>query len=101
MIYEEYDRKLVRHFVDRVNQHLYPRIKNQTCLQRWWNGIPGGQTRQIDDERKLDICLIKKVVKTVKKYCCITFENLIYSAGFVRDEHGFQRYDKNIDFLAE
>jgi putative transposase len=35
MIYEEYDRKLVRHFVDRANQHLYWRIKNQTCLNRW------------------------------------------------------------------
>jgi putative transposase len=53
MIYEEYDRKLVRHFVDHVNQHLYPRIKNQTCLNRWWNGISGGEPRRIEDERKV------------------------------------------------
>ncbi len=77
MIFEEYDRKLVRYFVDHVNQHLYPRIKNQTCLQRWWSGLPGGEPRRIDDERKLDICLMKKVVKTVQKYGCVNFENVI------------------------
>ncbi len=101
MIYEEYDRKLVRHFVDHVNQHLYPRIKNQTCLNRWWTGIPGGEPRRIDDERKLDVCLMKEEERTVQKYGCVVFENLIYSAGFQRDEQGYQRYDKNIDFLAE
>jgi putative transposase len=101
MIYEEYDRKLVRHFVDHVNQHLYPRLKNQTCLNRWWNGIPGGQPRQIEDGRKLDVCLMKTKERTVQKYGCVVFENLIYSAGFIRDEQGYQRYDKNIDFLAK
>ncbi|WP_310485678.1 transposase family protein [Chamaesiphon sp. VAR_48_metabat_403] len=101
MIYEEYDRKLVRHFVDHVNQHLYPRIRNQTCLNRWWNGIPGGEPRRIEDERKLDVCLMKEEERTVQKYGCVVFENLIYSAGFVRDEQGYQRYDKNIDFLAK
>jgi putative transposase len=101
MIYEEYDRKLVRHFVDHANQHLYPRIKNQTCLNRWWNGIPGGEPRCIENERKLDVCLMKEEERTVQKYGCVTFENLIYSAGFKRDEQGYQSYDKNIDFLAE
>ena len=100
MIYEEYNRKLVQHFVDHANQHLYPRIKNQTCLQRWWNGIPGGEPRRIEDERKLDICLMKDEEKTVQKYGCVAFENLIYSAGFKRDEQGYQHYDKNIDFLS-
>jgi putative transposase len=97
MIYEEYDRKLVRYFVDHVNQRLYPRIKNQTCLNRWWNGIPGGEPRRIEDERKLDICLMKDE----EKRGCVGFENLIYSAGFIRDEQGYQRYDKNIDFLSD
>jgi putative transposase len=101
MIYEEYDRKLVRHFVDHANQHLYWRIKNQTCLNRWWNGIPGGEPRRIEDKRKLDVCLMKEEERTVQKYGCVTFENLIYSAGFQRDEQGYQRYDKNIDFLAK
>jgi putative transposase len=101
MIYEEYDRKLVRHFVDHANQHLYPRIKNQTCLNRWWSGIPGGEPRCIEDERKLDFCLMKEEERTVQKYGCVTFENLIYSAGFKRDEQGYQSYDKNIDFLAK
>jgi putative transposase len=101
MIYEEYDRKLVRHFVDHANQHLYPRIKNQTCLNRWWSGIPGGEPRFIEDERKLDVCLMKEEERTVQKYGCVTFENLIYSAGFKRDEQGYQSYDKNIDFLAK
>ncbi len=101
MIYEEYDRKLVRHFVDHVNQHLYPRTQNQTCLNRWWAGIPGGEPRHIEDERKLDVCLMKDKEKTVQKYGSVTFENLIYSAGFQRDEQGYQHYDKNVDFLAE
>ena len=101
MIYEEYDQKLVRHFVDHVNQHLYPRIQNQTCLNRWWNGLPGGEPRRIEDERKLDVCLMKDKEKTVQQYGCVTFENLIYSAGFQRDEQGYQCYNKNIDFLAE
>ena len=52
MIYEEYDRKLVRFFVDHHNQHLYPRIQNQTCLNRWWNGIPGGEPCRIEDEHQ-------------------------------------------------
>lgn len=101
IIYEEYDRKLVRFFVDHHNQHLYPRIKTQTCLNRWWNGIPGGEPRRIEDERKLDVCLMKEKERTIQKYGCVVFENLIYSAGFQRDEQGYQRYDKNIDFLAE
>ncbi len=101
IIYEEYDRKLVRHFVDHANQHLYPRTKTQTCLNRWWSGIPGGEPRRIEDERKLDVCLMKEKERTIQKYGCVVFENLIYSAGFQRDEQGYQRYDKNIDFLAE
>jgi putative transposase len=102
MIYEEYDRKLVRFFVDHHNQHLYPRIKNQTCLQRWWNGIPGCQPRQIYDERKLDVCLMKKEERTVQEYGCVEFENLIYSAGYKHDEQGYlEKYNKNIDFLSD
>ena len=101
MIYEEYDRKLVRYFVDHVNQHLYPRIKNQTCLQRWWNGMPGEKPRLITDERKLDVCLMKEEERTVQEHGCVVFENLIYGAGFIRDGQGYQRYDKNIDFLAK
>jgi putative transposase len=80
---------------------LYPRIKNQTCLNRWWSGIPGSEPRRIDDERKLDVCLMKDKEKTVQKYECVVFENLIYSAGYKRDEEGYQSYDKSIDFLAE
>lgn len=101
MMYEEYDRKLVRFFVDHHNQHLYPRIKNQTCLNRWWNGIPGDEPRRIENERKLDVCLMKDREKTVQQHGCVVFENLTYSAGFQRDEQGYQRYDKNVDFLAE
>jgi putative transposase len=29
VVYEEYDRKLVRYFVDHHNQHLYPRVKKR------------------------------------------------------------------------
>jgi putative transposase len=54
-----------------------------------------------DDERKLDVCLMKDREKTVQKYGCVTFENLIYIAGFKRDNRGYQSYDKNIDFLVE
>jgi putative transposase len=99
MMYEEYDRKLVRFFVDNHNQHLYPRIKNQTSLNRWWNGLPGGETRRIEDDRKLDVCLMKSKEKTVHQHGCIVFENLIYGAGFKRDENGYQYNDKSINFL--
>jgi Mu transposase, C-terminal len=44
---------------------------------------------------------MKEEERTVQKYGCVTFENLIYSAGFKRDEQGYQSYDKNIDFLAK
>jgi len=35
VVYEDYVRKIVRHFVDHHNQHLYPRVPNQTRLMRW------------------------------------------------------------------
>ena len=99
MMYEEYDRKLVRFFVDHHNQHLYPRIKNQTRLNRWWNGLPGGEPRRIEDDRKLDVCLMKSKEKTVYQHGCIVLENLTYGAGFKRDENGYQYNDKSINFL--
>ncbi len=44
---------------------------------------------------------MKDKEKTVQKYGCVVFENLIYSAGFKRDKEGYlEKYDKNIDFLA-
>ena len=98
--YEEYDRQLARYFVDHHNQHLYPRIKNQTCLQRWWSGLIGGTPKSID-ERRLDICLTKEGERTVQKYGSIEFYGLIYSAGWIKDVDGDRRYDKSVDFLAD
>lgn len=42
-VFEDYDRKLVRHLVDHHNQHLYPRVPNQTRLMRWKAGLLGVQ----------------------------------------------------------
>jgi putative transposase len=99
VVYEEYDRKLVRYLVDHHNQHLYPKVKNQTLLQRWWVGLIGGKPRMPESERKLDICLMKEAKRRVQERGCIEFIGLVYTASLSRDEDGYWRYDKNANFL--
>lgn len=53
---EELERKLVRHFVDHVNQHAYPGVA-QTRAQRWEAMMI--EPPKIPEERDLDICLLK------------------------------------------
>jgi putative transposase len=101
VVYEEYDRKLVRHFVDHHNQHLYPKVKNQTRLKRWWVGLLGGKPRMPDSERKLDICLMKEAKRKVQERGCIEFIGLVYTASLSKDEDGYWQYDKNANFLEE
>ncbi len=101
VVYDEYDRKLVRYLVDHHNQHLYPRVKNQTRLQRWWVGLIGGKPRMPDSERELDICLMKKAKRKVQERGCIEFIGLVYTASLKRDEDSYWRYDKNANFLEE
>jgi len=101
VVYEEYDRKLVRYFVDHHNQHLYPRVKNQTRLQRWWAGLIGGRPKMPNNERELDICLMKEANRKVQERGSIEFVGLVYTASLSKDDEGFWRYDKNANFLEE
>ncbi|MBM0743949.1 DDE-type integrase/transposase/recombinase [Phormidium sp. CLA17] len=99
--YEDYDRKLVRHIVDHRNTHLYPKVKNQTCQQRWWAGLVGGKPIMPSNERDLDVCLMKETDRSIQKYGCIAFECLIYGAGWRKDDAGLWRYDEDADFLKD
>jgi putative transposase len=101
VVYEEYDRKLVRHFVDHHNQHLYPRVKNQTRLQRWQAGLLGGKSKMLNNERELDICLMKEAKRKVQERGSIEFEGLVYTASLSRDDEGYWRHDKKANFLEE
>lgn len=101
VVYEEYDRKLVRYLVDHHNQHLYPRVKNQTRLQRWWAGLIGGKPRMPNHERELDICLMKEAKRKVQERGSIEFVGLVYTASLSRDDDGYWRYDKKANFLEE
>lgn len=101
VVYEEYDRKLVRYLVDHHNQHLYPRVKNQTRLQRWWAGLIGGKPKMPNNEQELDICLMKEAKRKVQERGSIEFVGLVYTASLSRDEDGYWRYDKNANFLEE
>ncbi|MBD2094076.1 transposase [Trichocoleus sp. FACHB-591] len=99
--YEDYDRKLVRYFVDHHNQHLYPRVPNQTRLMRWKAGLLGGEPRMPASERELDLCLMKTLKRKVQERGCIDFERLTYTASLRRDEDGHWRYDKESNFLRD
>ncbi|XGW00046.1 MAG: DDE-type integrase/transposase/recombinase [Leptolyngbya sp. BL-A-14] len=99
--YEDYDRKLARHIVDHRNTHLYPKVKNQTCQQRWWAGLVGGKPRMPANERDLDVCLMKETERSIQKYGCIEFECLIYGAGWRKDDAGLWRYNEDADFLKD
>ncbi|WNZ47374.1 DDE-type integrase/transposase/recombinase [Leptolyngbya boryana CZ1] len=99
VVYEDYDRKLVRHLVDHHNQHLYPRVANQTRLMRWKAGLLGSQPRMPTSERELDLCLMKSLARKVQERGCIEFETLVYTASLSRDEDGHWRYDKTANFL--
>ncbi|HEY9669974.1 MAG TPA: DDE-type integrase/transposase/recombinase [Waterburya sp.] len=101
VVYEEYDRKLVRHFVDHRNRHIYPRVKNQTRLQRWWIGLIGGTPRMPNNERELDICLMKEAKRKVQERGSIDFVGLVYTASLSRDDEGYWRYDKAANFLKD
>lgn len=85
--YEEIERILTRYFVDHYNQHFYPRVKNQTRIQRWWAALIGGQPKLVE-ERELDICLMKTIPRTVQAYGSVQFECLIYTAAWL---HSFSR----------
>lgn len=99
VVYEEYDRKLVRHFVDHHNQHLYPRVANQTRLMRWKAGLLGFKPRMPESEQSLDVCLMKTIKRRVQERGCIEFKRLIYTASLSRDEEGNWQYDKTANFL--
>jgi putative transposase len=101
VVFEDYDRKLVRHFVDHHNQHFYPRVKDQTRLRRWKTGLLGGQPRMPTSERELDVCLMKTKECKVKERGCINFKTLVYSASLSRDEDGHWRNDKKANFLKD
>lgn len=87
--YEEIERILTRYFVDHYNQHFYPRVKNQTRIQRWWAGLIGGKPKLVV-ERSLDICLMKTVPRTVQVYGSVQFECLIYTATWLQNFCGQQ-----------
>lgn len=99
--YEEYERLLVRHIVDHRNTHLYPRVKKQTCQERWQNGLIGGTPRMPSSEHDLDVCLMKSTERTIQLYGCIEFECIVYGAGWRKDEKGLWRYNKDEDFLKD
>ena len=101
IVFEDYDRKLVRHFVDHHNQHLYPRVPNQTRLMRWNAGLLGGQPRMPASERELDLCLMKTTIRKVEERGCVNFEKLVYTASLSRDKDGHWRYDKQANFLKD
>jgi putative transposase len=73
---EELEIRLVRYFVHHYNQHLYPKIQNQTRYSRWRSGLL--EQPEILDERELDICLLKSTQRKVQKYGSVQFENLTY-----------------------
>lgn len=101
VVYEDYTRKIVRHFVDHHNQHLYPRVPNQTRLMRWWAGLLGNQPRMPQSERELDLCLMKTLPRKVQERGCVEFERLIYTASLSRDENGCWQHDKEANFLKD
>lgn len=99
--YEEYERLLVRHIVDHRNTHLNPRIKNQTCQQRWQNGLIGGTPRMPLSEHDLDVCLMKSTERSIQLRGCIEYECIVYGAGWHKDEKGLWRYNRDKDFLKD
>ncbi|MBD2069807.1 DDE-type integrase/transposase/recombinase [Leptolyngbya sp. FACHB-671] len=99
VVFEDYDRKLVRHLVDHHNQHLYPRVANQTLSMRWQAGLPGLKPRMPESERSLDICLMKSTKRKVQERGCVEFRKLICTASLSRDEEGNWQYDKTANFL--
>lgn len=105
VVYEEYERRLVRHFVDHHNYHFYPKVRKDQektrRRRRWWVGLIGGKPRMPDSERKLDICLMKEAKRKVQERGSIEFVGLVYTASLSRDEEGYWRYDKAANFLKD
>ena len=96
--FEEYEKLLVRYFVDHHNCHPYPRRKDQTRLMVWHNGL--AESTQVPEERALDICLLKQTGKRkVQAYGTINCFATIYGAGWVKDEEGLMRYNEEQNFL--
>lgn len=87
--YEEIEKILTRYFVDHYNQHFYPRVKNQTRIQRWWAALIGGKPNLVE-ERELDICLMKTIPRKVQAYGSVQFECLIYTATWLQKFSGQQ-----------
>ncbi|MBD2075470.1 DDE-type integrase/transposase/recombinase [Phormidium sp. FACHB-592] len=101
VVYEDYARWLVQYLVDHHNQHLYPRVANQTRLMRWWAGLPDLKPRMPVSERELDLCLMKTLKRNVEERGCVNFEKLVYTASLSRDVEGHWRYNKSANFLKD
>ncbi|HEY9601546.1 MAG TPA: Mu transposase C-terminal domain-containing protein [Allocoleopsis sp.] len=83
---DDLEKQLVRYFVDHYNQHLYPRVKNQTRFERWQAGLVVPPKPL--DERELDICLLKAVRRKVQKYGSVQFKNLVYRGDCLVEHQG-------------
>ncbi len=67
---------LVRYIIDNYNQRIDARSGNQTRFQRWEAGLPA--LPSLINERQLDICLMKKIRRSIYKGGYVSFENITY-----------------------
>jgi putative transposase len=79
LILRELEQLLVRYIVDRYNQSIDARIKDQTRFERWEQRLP---TVLVPiPERDLDICLMKQSRRTVHARWLLTVSEFDVSGG--------------------
>lgn len=72
----ELEQLFVAYLVNKYNQGLDARMRNQTRIERWEAGLL--QRPPLLSERALDICLMKETRRTIYRGGSIQFENLVY-----------------------
>ncbi|MDZ8069698.1 MAG: transposase family protein [Nostoc sp. DedQUE08] len=96
--FEEYEKLLVQHFLAHSTQHFY-KGTSQVLIDRWLTGLPNYKPKLPDNERELDICLMKQTKRKVQEYGTIEFNGLKYTASLIKDDDGHWRFDQKANFL--
>jgi len=90
----ELEQLLVRYIVDKYNQSIDARMRDQTRFQRWEAGLIA--VPSLISERDLDICLMKQTRRTIYRGGYLQFENLTYRGDYLEGYAGESvvlRYD--------
>jgi putative transposase len=87
LVIEDIDKILAGYFCDDYNHGNYPKDPRETRYERWFKGM-GNKLPEPQNDRELDICLMKEEQRVVQAHGSVYFENLTYRCEELRSRQG-------------